>query len=91
MELSIEVIASLPNALVRTGLAAWVAEHLEATPEARAALCVRLQAVIDAAADSEIDQLRDTFTRAGDDWRLHLADPLARRLTRTYMAGALQQ
>ncbi len=89
MELSIEVIASLPNALVRTGLAAWVAEHLEATPEERVALCTRLQVVIDTATDADIDKLRDTFTRAGDDWRLHLADPLARRLTRTYMAEAV--
>lgn len=79
----------MPNVLVRTGLSAWVAEHLDATPEDRAALAARLQGVIDAASDAEIDQLRDTFTRAGDDWRLHLADPLAQRITRTYMSAVV--
>ncbi len=90
MEFSIERVAAMPTPLVRSALAPWVAGHLEATPEARAALVDQLQRIVDAASDGEIDSMRITFANAGDTWRFHPADPLARRVTRAYMAAAVQ-
>ena len=90
MEFSIERVAAMPTPLVRSALAPWVAGHLEATPEARAALAAQLQRIVDASSEGEIDQMRHTFANAGDAWRFHPADPLARRVTRAYMAAVVQ-
>lgn len=89
MELSIEVLATLPTALVRSALAEWVAAHLSCTDPHRAALRAALQAVIDSVGDADIERLRGVFRTAGDEWRLYHADPLAQAITRTYMRSVV--
>lgn len=88
MELTIEGIAALSVDRVRRYLAAWVAAHLECDEATRDGLRARLQAVLDAATEAELDALRAAFLDAGSGWRLFRADPLAQRITRTYMAAA---
>ncbi|MSQ02138.1 MAG: 1-acyl-sn-glycerol-3-phosphate acyltransferase [Myxococcales bacterium] len=87
MELSIETLAALPTPLVRSALAGWVGDHLDCPTDAKHTLRLRLQEIIDAASDADIERMRGTFRTAGDDWRLYPADPLAQQLTRTYMAA----
>ncbi len=87
MELSIETLAALPTTLIRSALAVWVGDHLDCPDADKEALRHRLQTIIDAASDADIEQMRATFRTAGDEWRLYPADPLAQRLTRTYMSA----
>lgn len=90
MQLSIETLAALTPPMVRAGLAQWVAHHLDAKASEQSALQVRIQALIDAASDADIDTLREAFVAAGTGWKLFPADPLARIVTRTYMSALTQ-
>lgn len=85
MDLSIELLASLSTPMIRSGLAAWVAQHLQDTDAARESLRVELQALLDQTDDAAITRMRETFAAAGDAWRFHPADPLSRAITRVFM------
>lgn len=90
MDVSIDLLASLTVPQVRTGLAAWVSGHLDADEDLREPLRLELQALLDASSDAAIEALRGTFARAGDAWRFHPADPLARAVTRVFMSHVVR-
>ena len=90
MDLSIETIATLSPALVRRGLAAWIAHHWDAAGHEQVVLEGRIQSLIDVATDSDIIAMRGAFRAAGEGWQLFAANPLARGVTRTYMSALTQ-
>jgi 1-acyl-sn-glycerol-3-phosphate acyltransferase len=90
MVLTMETLAGLPSAAVRSALPAWIASHLQVAAAEQEALAARLAALVAQASDDDILALRKAFNAAGEGWRLHPANPLARTLTRAYMAAVVQ-
>lgn len=90
MDLSIRTLATLPAATIRSALPAWVAGHLDVSAAEQAALAATLAGLMESATDDDIHTLQGAFARAGEGWRLHPADPIARRVTRAYMGAVVQ-
>lgn len=86
MSLTIETIVQLPASVIRATLPDWVAAHVSVAPEVQRRMRAEVEAVVAGLPDSAIRTLQDTFLRAGDTYRLHPADPVARAVTRTFMA-----
>lgn len=59
---------------------------MEAPPDVLAALGDELRRHVDGASDADLAALLADFVVAGDEYRLHVANRLARTLTRTFMA-----
>ncbi len=84
MQITFEELNALPLAVVRKILPGWVAAHV--TDETvRLRLQGELEALLGAVPEPDLVALRSTFMVAGDAWRFHPADPIARALTRLYM------
>lgn len=83
---SMETIAGLPAPAIRALLPEWVAAHVAADPDLHARMRADVEAVVQGASDDTVRTMQDTFLRAGDRYALHPADPLARRITRAFMA-----
>lgn len=90
MDLSIRTLATLPAATIRSALPAWVAGHLHVSAAEQATLAATLAGLMASATDDDIHTLQGAFERAGEGWRLHPADPIARRVTRAYMSAVVQ-
>ena len=90
MELTIDTLAALRISTIRSTLPAWIASHLDVAAPEQAGLAEQLAMIVASATDEDIAALRNTFLHAGEGWRLHPADPLARSVTRAYMAAVVQ-
>jgi 1-acyl-sn-glycerol-3-phosphate acyltransferase len=86
MQVTIQTLAELPVPVVRTMLPDWVAAHVDATPDVHAAMRTRVEAVVAAASDEDLRRLQATFASAGEGYRLHPANPVARAVTRAFMS-----
>ena len=84
MQITFEELDALPLPVVRTILPGLVATHV-ADETVRLTVEAELLAFMTSVTDSDLATLRETFFSAGDAWRLHPADPTARKLTRLYM------
>lgn len=87
MALRIEDLSALPVELVRSLLPDWVASHVDAPNATRSALVSSLRGLLESVDDAGILALRQEFAEAGEEYRLYPAVPLARRITRVFMAG----
>ncbi len=86
MSLTIEMISRLPVEVTRRTLPDWVGAHVEAPEGLHAAMRREVESVIAGFTDQQLQRLQDTFAAAGDAYRLHPADPVARAITRAFMA-----
>ena len=86
MSLSIEMIAALSVPVTRKTLPDWVAAHVRADAAVHAAMRTDVERVIAGFTDADVQALLDTFGSAGDAYRFHPADPVARDVTRAFMA-----
>jgi 1-acyl-sn-glycerol-3-phosphate acyltransferase len=87
MQLTIELLAQMPLPLIRSGLSAWIAQHLDGSADERTRVQARVQACIDEASDEALLSMQAYFTTAGKEWRFYPANEVARRVTRAYMSA----
>lgn len=90
MDMTIQSLSGLPAPVIRSALPAWVASHLDVGEAAQAELASELAKLVATATDADIRAMQAAFASAGEGWRLHPADPLARKLTRSYMSAVVQ-
>lgn len=86
MQLSIESLAQVDVSLIRAALPAWSAAHVEAPEAVRGPLREAVGGLLAERSDAEIRALQAYFAEAGTEYRLYPAHPVARAITRVFMA-----
>lgn len=85
MDLTTEALAALQPAAIRSLLPHWIATHVSAPEDVSEEMRGAVAAVLAAVSDEQLVTLQQTFIAAGEGYRLHPADPVASRITRTFM------
>lgn len=86
MALKIEEVAALPTEIIRSFLAPWISGRLIGVHEDQQAAEAALSALMETATEAEIQQLQQQFATAGDAYAFYAANPLARRISRSYLS-----
>lgn len=86
MERMIEEIASLSLAGLREDLPAWLAEHVggaDATAQSR--ICRELSDALHMCEEPDLLAALEHYSLVGSEYRLYMANPVARKIGRAYM------
>ncbi|MEN9787541.1 MAG: hypothetical protein RLZZ299_2805 [Pseudomonadota bacterium] len=82
-------IAAMEPGVLRTWLPGWMVAHVEDDGRSAERLAA-IDAELTRTGDEELRALRTRFARAGDAYRFHDADPVARRLLRTLLSTVVR-
>ena len=85
----VQDVLTMAPAEIRAAIPRWAAAHVEAAPGAQRGIAGDIARIMDGADDAALNELLEAYRVAGETYRFFPGVPLARRMSRALINGAV--